>query len=228
MSKYDTENILNSSELIKNIIYYDEISSTNSIAKEILNKDMLKDNFLVLANCQTKGRGKNNVHFFSPAEVGIYMSVVLVKPKHDLRVISAVTSLAILKAIKKFIDEDIKIKWPNDILVNGKKACGILIEASAQSEDISLDNVIIGIGFNVNNEYFDPSIESIATSLKKESGKTINRSEIIREILTLLKCLLSKSPRDLIEEYLENMEEKSLNNIVKSKDFVGLLKLLDS
>lgn len=228
MSNYDLAYIANSNNFIKNIIYYEKITSTNNAAKELLNNvDTSTSSFLILSDCQTKGRGKGNSRFFSPAGVGIYMSVVLIKPQYDLKLISIATSLAILKSIKHFVDADIKIKWPNDILVNGKKACGILIEASAQPKDINVDYVIIGIGLNVNNDGFDSMIESIATSLKMESSYTIDRNKLIVKILAFLEHLLSKDLKDLFKEYLINLEEKSLNNIAKCSELSRLFILLD-
>ena len=124
MSNYDLTKIINLNNLVTNIIYYEKITSTNDIAKEMLKKvNSQMNNFLVLSNCQTNGRGKGDAYYFSPAEVGIYMSLVLIKPTYDLRLISIVTSLAISNTLSTFVDASVKIKWPNDILINNKKVC---------------------------------------------------------------------------------------------------------
>lgn len=229
MTRYNFNSIINSSELIKKIEYYEKIPSTNVLAKEILYKGLgkQKDNFLILANYQTQGIGKNGVKFFSPSGVGIYMSIVLLNPNCNVNLYSIVTPLAICKAIKKSIniDVNIKIKWPNDILLNNKKVCGILIEAGALSNVKSLSYVIIGIGINVNNQKFDMSIENIATSLKKEVGKSINRSNLVSEILKQLEYLLSIDSKKLIKDYLKNLDKTSLENTHNDKSFVDLINL---
>lgn len=214
MSDYNLAGIVNSNNFLKNIIYYEKITSTNSVAKEILNKTNFNiNNFLVLADYQTNGRGKGDAYYFSPAKVGIYMSVVLIKPSYDLKLLSMATSLAIAKSLCTFTDANIKVKWPNDILINNKKVCGILIESATQAKSVTVDYVIIGIGVNINNENFDSEIEDIATSLKKESGKTIDRNMVIIKILNSLKDLLSKAPQELFDEYLLNLDEKSLDKV---------------
>lgn len=214
MSDYNLAGIVNSNNFLKNIIYYEKITSTNSVAKEILNKTNFNiNNFLVLADYQTNGRGKGDAYYFSPAKVGIYMSVVLIKPSYDLKLLSMATSLAIAKSLCTFTDANIKVKWPNDILINNKKVCGILIESATQAKSVTVDYVIIGIGVNINNENFDSEIEDIATSLKKESGKTIDRNMVIIKILNSLKDLLSKAPQELFDEYLLNLDKKSLDKV---------------
>ncbi|MBR1779114.1 MAG: biotin--[Clostridia bacterium] len=209
------KNIIKSSNLIKNVVYYKRVSSTNALAKEILSKDLgsTQSNFLVFSNCQTNGKGKNDAEFLSPADVGIYMTIVLIKPSYDLRLISIATSLAIFNAVQKFAPTNIKIKWPNDILMNSKKICGILIEASGLSNSKNLSYVIIGIGLNVNNESFDKSIEDIATSIKKEIGESIDISNLISEILNQLESLLQKTPEKLIKCYLENADKAAFAQI---------------
>ena len=229
MTRYNFDNIINSSKLIKKIEYYKKIPSTNVLAKEILYEGLekQKDNFLILANCQTQGIGKNGVEFFSPSGIGIYMSIVLLNPNYNVNLYSMITPLAICKAIKKLIniDVNIKIKWPNDILLNNKKACGILIEAGALSNIKNLSYVIIGIGINVNNQKFDKSIENIATSLKKEVGKSIDRSNLVSEILNQLEYLLSIDSKKLVKDYLKNLDKTSLENAHNDKSFVDLINL---
>ena len=214
MSNYDLTKIINLNNLVTNIIYYEKITSTNDIAKEMLKKvNSQMNNFLVLSNCQTNGRGKGDAYYFSPAEVGIYMSLVLIKPTYDLRLISIVTSLAISNTLSTFVDASVKIKWPNDILINNKKVCGILIESATQPQNLTLDYVIVGIGINISNEKFCQNLESIATSLKKECGQVIDRNIVIIKILNSLNFLLTKSPKKLFNEYLIKLDKKSLNRI---------------
>lgn len=214
MSDYNIELIADSNTFTKNILYYKKVGSTNDIAKDFFHKCKNQMNeFLILADGQSKGRGKGGVHYFSPNTVGIYMSLMLIRPSFDLKLISMATALAIKEAIKKFINAEVKVKWPNDVLINDKKVCGILIESSMQLASSEIDYVVIGMGINVNNESFDPLIENIATSLKKESGIVIDRNEVVIEILNNLKYLLSKSSKELSLEYLMNLDKNSFNKI---------------
>ena len=179
MSNYDLTKIINLNNLVTNIIYYEKITSTNDIAKEILKKvNSQMNNFLVLSNCQTNGRGKGDAYYFSPAEVGIYMSLVLIKPTYDLRLISIVTSLAISNTLSTFVDASVKIKWPNDIILNHKKICGILTELSAEMERVNY--IVMGIGINVKTLEFPEEIKEKATSLYKE-GYKLSRVDIVRQ-----------------------------------------------
>lgn len=220
MSNYNLDYIINFNRFIKSVSYYEEVGSTNDVAKEIFKKSSLPINdFLILSDCQTTGRGKGDAHYFSPAKVGVYMSIVLIKTHYDLKLISIATSLAILKSIQVFVTSGVKIKWPNDILINDKKVCGILIEASLQQKNLGAKNVTIGIGINVNNDNFDPEIESIATSLKKECGKIIDRNLVVVQILNSLKTLLLKDSKELFNEYLANLEEKSLCKVSQCNVF---------
>lgn len=216
MNDYNLTFIINSNNLVKNIIYYKETDSTNDTAKKFLNKEgQMKNDFLILSDYQTKGRGKGNSSFLSPAGVGIYMSLVLLEPKYDFKLISMITALAICKSIKYFVNADVKIKWPNDILINGKKACGILIEGSVRQKEVNVSYAIIGIGININNDRFDSQIEGIATSLKKESGNYADRNAVIIKILTEFKHLLQKGSKDILKEYLMNIRKNDISNIVK-------------
>lgn len=214
MSNYNLDYIINFNSFIKSVSYYEEVGSTNDVAKELLKKSSFPINdFLILSDSQTKGRGKCGAHYFSPAKVGIYMSIVLIKPHCDLKLISIATSLAILKSIQALVTSDVKIKWPNDILINNKKVCGILIEASVQQRIRSAQNVIIGVGININNDNFAPEIESTATSLKKECGQIIDRNLVVVQILNSLKMLLLKDSKEMFNDYLANLEEKSLSKM---------------
>lgn len=224
MSDYNLSFIINSNSLVKNIIYYEKTDSTNDMAKKILdNEKTLKNNFLVLSNYQTKGRGKGNLRFLSPAGLGIYMSLVILKPQCDLTLISMVTALAICKSIKYFVNADVKIKWPNDILINGKKACGILIEGAVYPKEVNVSHVIIGIGINVKNDSFDSQIEGIATSLKKESGQSVDRNSVIIKILKEFKYLFWKDAKDIFKEYLMNIRKNDISNIYKCQRFIDCL-----
>ena len=210
MSSYDLSFIAGANAFTREIFYRDVVTSTNDVAKDIaVSEERSCGDFLVLANAQTRGRGKNQVRYFSPPDVGLYMSAVLMRPAVELPFLSMAAGLAISRAIKTVAAVESSLKWPNDVLIGGKKVCGILIESTAQTSGAGLAYVIIGAGVNVNNTSFEPPIENIATSLRLASGQAINRNALVVEILNVLKSLLESDPKAVLDAYLRSLEEKS-------------------
>lgn len=165
----------------KKIIHYREIDSTNDEAKRLVKKG-LGEGVVVVADCQSKGRGKPGNRWYSPEGVGVYLSVV-VKPFRNIRDLSSITILgarAAVAAIEKVSGLVGKIELPNDVFINGKKVGGIL------TERLSSGQVIIGIGINVNNEKgsFPDEIAESATSLKIESGKKFSVEKFIDTLIS--------------------------------------------
>ncbi|MCR5624180.1 MAG: biotin--[acetyl-CoA-carboxylase] ligase [Lachnospiraceae bacterium] len=169
-----------------NVNYYDSIDSTNTQAVRLFNQNVNyiseKNGFLVVADEQTGGMGRRGRSFFSPPGESIYMSL-LFRPKvmpMNVSCLTLVAAMAVYKAIKKNADIDIVIKWPNDILINGKKLCGILTQMSCETDFISY--VVVGIGINVNNKDMPEDIKNIASSLFLETNNTFNREKIISDV----------------------------------------------
>lgn len=176
--------------------YYNEISSTNDCAKEIAEENVranndLKEIQVVLAENQTKGKGTNGRIWLSDYGENILMTMIFY-PKNSIKELYGITySIAemIKYAIKDLYDVSLDIKLPNDLLLNGKKICGILTESSIQNDKINY--LLIGIGFNVNQINFCDKISDIATSLKKENKeKEFSREEIIVKIINNIKSLI--------------------------------------
>lgn len=165
------------------IAYFDEIDSTNIKAKELAEQGY-PNGTLVVADQQVSGRGRRGRSWESPSGIGIFMTLML-KPEinpNNASMLTLVAALAVAKAIKEVTGLDAQIKWPNDIVINGKKICGILTEMSAQFDYIN--HIVIGIGINVHNEVFSDEIAHMASSLLLESqGKKFRRAEIIEKIL---------------------------------------------
>lgn len=188
--------------LFQIIIYEDTIPSTNNQAKELLKS--LNDNFMIIANKQTNGRGRDLKKFYSPESVGIYMTLVLRDFKNTMPFISKVTALAVLKNIKKFT-QNVYIKEPNDILIGNKKVCGILIESSLIGKENIFDYVVVGIGININNSDFPFEIQNIAMSIKCEVGREIDKNDLIENIILEFSLLLENSEKLIYKEYRENL-----------------------
>lgn len=191
----------------KNIISYRKVDSTNDIAYELAEKGM-KEGGVVLADEQSKGKGRHGRIWSSPPKGGIYMSCVL-RPRIALNEVPKITLLAavaVAKAVRELSGLNALIKWPNDILINGKKACGILTEMKAEQD--RTDFIILGIGINVNTKHKD--LPKGATSLKEELRHTdrdggVSRVELTKKVLENLEkdyMLLDKRGfKAIIEEW---------------------------
>lgn len=170
----------NSKDLIKNIKYYEEIDSTHIKAKKISES---KQETVLIAERQTAGIGTKGRKWNTGESKNIAMSI-LTYPKCSIEKLDGLT-IDVAQIIKKVIFDlygyNLKIKMPNDLILNNKKICGILTEINTIGEKINF--LIISIGFNVNEDDFPKEIEEIATSLKKEFRKEFSREEIIAKIL---------------------------------------------
>lgn len=164
------------------IIKKDVISSTNDFIKE--NSNLIENYTTVIAKYQTKGKGRLTRVWQSNDGENILMSIAVkeFKERKDLHLLSLVAGVAVHKFLSKYLS-NLKIKWPNDILVDSKKICGILLEGQINNQS---QLVIIGIGININQTYFSSEIDDITTSLKKETNLNYNVDELIEEFLKVL------------------------------------------
>lgn len=163
---------------------------------------------MFLAKSQINGRGRLSREWISKKNDGIYMSVLFnTNFKTDnIPFLSVIAGLSVCKAINNFTDNKSFIKWPNDIIINNKKVCGILLESKIYSSNLS--SIILGIGINVNNKYFDKTIESKATSIFWETGKNIEFKEIISSVLNYFSFYYNNfliSGRNRIKEEYVNL-----------------------
>lgn len=173
---------LHTAWLGQEILYLDTVDSTNNACKR-RGEDGAKEGLLVISEAQSAGRGRRGRSWESPAGTGIWMSFLL-RPDIDpgkASMLTLVAALAVQKAIAKETGLNAQIKWPNDLVLTGKKCTGILTEMSAEMNMIN--HVVIGIGINANMESFPEEIASMATSLRLESGQKINRARLVAGIL---------------------------------------------
>ncbi|CAG9608282.1 biotin--[acetyl-CoA-carboxylase] ligase [Pseudoneobacillus rhizosphaerae] len=174
----------------QSIHYEDAVDSTQRVAHRLA-YDQSMEGTVVVAEEQTLGRGRMERKWYSPKYTGIWMSIIL-RPKIPLPKapqLTLIAAVAVVQAIEELTELTPQIKWPNDILINGKKMTGILTELQAEADQIN--SVIIGMGINVNQKLEDFPIElrEIATSLAIEQGVYFSRSAIIRSVLTHLEKL---------------------------------------
>ncbi|MBP1961928.1 biotin--[acetyl-CoA-carboxylase] ligase [Paenibacillus aceris] len=163
---------------------YGEVDSTQTIAHSLVASGA-PEGTLVLAEAQTAGRGRMGRAWHSPAGKGIWMSLVLTPrvPVYFMPQLTLLSAVALCRSIQKVCRVDIGIKWPNDLLIKGKKVSGILLESSG--EDERLKYVIAGIGISVNLKVDDypEELRKVATSLAIESGTEIKRETLVQEFL---------------------------------------------
>ena len=210
-----TPDILSKNELVSirktkwvgtEICYFDVTDSTNTQAKSLGEGDA-PNGTLVVAGKQESGRGRRGRSFESPAGTGIFMTLLLrpeIEPQ-NASMLTLVSALAVAKGIEHMVDLPVQIKWPNDIVINGKKVCGILTEMSAQMDYVNY--IVIGIGINVGNEEFPEEIKDVATSIYLESGKHVNRAMLIEKMW------------EEFEDYYELYEKtQDLSSLVKEYD----------
>ncbi len=205
------------------IHFYDEVDSTNNVIKQMANEGAA-DGTAVVAEIQTAGRGRLGREWISPRKSGIWMSFLLrpdVEP-WSASMITIVAAMAAKDAIAEATGAECLIKWPNDLVLNGKKICGILTEMKTEAGRV--DYVVVGIGINVNITAFPKELKNTATSLMLELGREIDRSEIIeafdKAFARYYEQFLQTGDLSLIKDeynnYLANM-----NNKVKILDTNG-------
>lgn len=169
------------------VVHLKTIDSTNIYLRSLAQQGAVHG-FTVIADMQTKGRGRFDRTFVSPQEKGIYLSYLMRTSAGiaDVSTVTAYTAVAVRKAIKNVCGIAADIKWVNDLLANGKKLCGILCESSLNGQG-SVDYVIIGIGVNVKADTdFPPELERIATTLEQVCGKTVSREKLAVQIIKQL------------------------------------------
>lgn len=181
--EHEMRQYLKTEWLGKHIIYEEIMDSTNLYAKRVGENQKI-DEAVVVAGQQTAGRGRRGRDWLSP-KGNCYFSVLL---KPDILAecasrLTLVAALALAETIDRISDLQVQIKWPNDIVVNGKKLCGILTESNIDVD--GLKYVVIGVGVNANQMEFDTEIESTATSILIQTGQKVDCGYLIATFLNL-------------------------------------------
>jgi BirA family biotin operon repressor/biotin-[acetyl-CoA-carboxylase] ligase len=182
MNEAEIKSLLHTEWAGQELFCYDTIDSTNTKAKELAEQGY-PSGTLVVADQQIAGKGRRGRSWESPSGCGIFMTLML-KPDinpNNASMLTLVAALATAKAITDVTGADARIKWPNDIVIDGRKICGILTEMSAQFDYIN--HIVIGIGVNVHNEQFPEEIRGTAGSLLLACGRRFHRAELIARFL---------------------------------------------
>lgn len=212
--------------------YIKRTPSTNKHASELLSSKLIKSNFTVIwTNNQTSGKGIYNSRWYSDKNKNLTFSLVFFPEDlliTDNYLISMTVSLAICEYLS---DKNLspKIKWPNDILIDGKKICGILIANSLLGDKVK--SSVIGIGFNVNQSSFNPEIEGKACSLSTITGKNYNVENELKDLCckieNRLKALKSMSAEDIKKDYLSLLLNYNVFAKYKTKSGLFIAKITD-
>lgn len=175
----------NAKNIIKQIEYYEEITSTHIYAKSIA-MEAENNGKLILADTQNSGIGTKGRIWYTGKGKNIAMTIILKPNCSILKLEGFTTQIAkwMQQTILELYGYKLEIKEPNDLILNGKKICGILTEISMIGEKINY--LLISLGMNVNEEMFSKETKDIATSLKKEYGKDFSREDIIIKFITKL------------------------------------------
>lgn len=171
----------------RQVFYCSSVSSTNDLAKKLSSQGVgVSDGSIVVAEEQTGGRGRLGREWFSLKYKAICFSLILFPPVNPSEVaqVTMVTAVALAVAIRKETGAPVGIKWPNDLMVGGKKLCGILAELGAEIDKINY--LVVGAGININQvlREFPEEVREIATSLKIEIGSTVNRVKLLQAVLS--------------------------------------------
>lgn len=182
LSKNELESRMQTKWAAKKVYYFDKTGSTNVEAKHEAELGA-PHGTLVVADSQSDGRGRRGRSWEAKAGENIFMTLLL-RPEFApdrASMLTLLMALATAQAVEECCQLQAKIKWPNDLVVNGKKICGILTEMSMERDYIQ--HVVIGVGINVNQLQFDGEIEQKATSLRIEGKQTFSRAELIQHVM---------------------------------------------
>ncbi len=219
----------------KEIISYRKVDSTNDAAYELAEKG-LKEGTVILAEEQGSGKGRHGRVWLSPPKGGIYMSCILrpIMTPNEIPRITLLAAVAAAKSIRKSTGLSAMIKWPNDILIDGKKVCGILTEMKAEQD--SVDFIILGMGINVTTPA--KNLPRGASSLKEElchagNAAELSRVDIVRKVLEALEAeyntLKENGFKPIIEEWkaLSAMLGSRIKVIMQNRTFEGRAHNID-
>ena len=216
----------------KTCLCFDTLDSTNDYGK-ILSEKQKVHGTLIVADTQTAGKGRRGRAWQSPKGSSVSMSLCLEPklPTERAAGLTLVMALSVASAIEEMTGEKAMIKWPNDIVLNGKKICGILTEMFLREKDYV---VIIGVGINVNILEFPPEIRNIATSLCLECGEKISREDLMKATMKYFESFYEKYEVSGDFSILKGQYEKRLVNrnsqvrVLDPKEpFEGIAKGID-
>lgn len=216
------------------ITIFSTIDSTNNEAKRILSKGIEQDT-LVLSNEQTAGRGRMGRSFLSPADIGLYMSLILkeLPEEKDTGLITTLAAVAVSRAIERMTGKRPGIKWVNDLYLDGKKICGILTEGTINMETSSIDSLIVGIGINLRvfEKHLPKELDGIVGGIfTPKEEEVLTRNELAAAVLQEFYSLLSNmQTKEYLEEYRKRcfILGKAVSFRQEGKELEGIAETVD-
>ncbi|RPI80111.1 MAG: biotin--[acetyl-CoA-carboxylase] ligase [Desulfobacteraceae bacterium] len=215
------------------LIYLPETDSTNRVAKDLALKNA-PEGTLVIAEKQTQGRGRLGRQWFSPADEGVYISLIIrpAIPPQEAPKLTLLTAVAIADAIIDLTGLPIHIKWPNDILINAKKTAGILTEINSEMDRVNY--IVVGLGLNVNTPSFPDEIKDLATSLFLETGQKWSRLKVVQAYLHWFEKYYTLFTQSGFSPVLKRWKEltrmigKSISVVMLNEQYRGVVQDIDS
>lgn len=200
----DTINFYSGMKFEDKIFVFDEATSTQELAKQYLSSHEVKHPLIFVANNQTEGHGRRGRNFYSPSDTGLYFSLILPNPSHDILKIGLLTTstaVAVVKVLEQFYkDKNFQLKWVNDIYLGTYKVGGIITEAALDLESSSAGNFIMGIGLNLSTKDFPADLSEKAQGINPEFK--IDRNQLLAEMAKeVINNFANYRQPDLIDEY---------------------------
>ena len=200
----DTINFYSGMKFEDKIFVFDEVTSTQELAKQYLSSHEVKQPLIFVANKQTEGHGRRGRNFYSPSDTGLYFSLILPNPSHDILKIGLLTTstaVAVVKVLEQFYkDKNFQLKWVNDIYLGTYKVGGIITEAALDLESSSAGNFIMGIGLNLSTKDFPADLSEKAQGINPEFK--IDRNQLLAEMAKeVINNFANYRQPDLIDEY---------------------------
>lgn len=233
LNRNEIESRLHTKWAGRDLYYHETTGSTNTDAKRLM-EEGAPEGVLVVAGEQTQGRGRRGRSWQSPSDTNIYKTLGLrpdIQP--DLApMMTLVEAMAVAEAVEQVCGLKTQIKWPNDVLINGKKICGILTEMSTETGYIQY--VVIGTGINVNVREFPEELRKTATSLCIEKGETVLRAPVVAACMEWFetyyeKFLQTKDLSLLIEDYNKRLinQDRMVRVLDPQGEFEGVAQGID-
>jgi BirA family transcriptional regulator, biotin operon repressor / biotin---[acetyl-CoA-carboxylase] ligase len=215
----------------RELFYFERLESTNNTAAALA-KENCPEGTVVLANEQTKGRGRKGNVWYSPGDVNLYFSVVLYPDSTDLRYLPYMAGMAVIHSLSNVgIKPD--LKWPNDILASGKKISGVMIETSMEQNQARF--AVMGCGINVNETSLPDELQQSATSVALETGSPVSRESLLAAFLIEFERLYKKIKEFQWEDFCAELAKHStylkgaqVRIVQDGESFEGVTSGLDS
>lgn len=203
---------------------FETVDSTNNLGKKLISSGK-REETIFISNEQTKGRGRMGREFFSPADTGVYISLVLFPNRHvsDMGTLTTKVCVAVCRVIEAIKECKAEIKWVNDIFVDKKKVCGILTEAVTDFESGTVEAVVIGIGLNVNTQSSDFP-EALSMTAGSVNPFRVNRNFIAASIINEVTAVYSdRDEKSLMDEYRQRcfLIGREITYYISGISFVG-------